>query len=560
MCLVAFLLPGLVWNRPATAQTQPASPPSELHEALVGQLNKLNPLFAQANPVDATITSLIFEGLTTVNQYGEVVPDLAERWSISQDGLEYVFFLRRDVLWQDGLPFTSADVAYTFRTLRDRDFPGDPALRDFWRSVEITVIDEHTLRFRLVQPLAAFPYKLQQGIVPVHALEGAPIATLDQHPFNLSPIGTGPYQLESLFSDAGNVIGASLRVAPNFLPRPDGAPGYTLDRLVFWTYPTLDAAIEALLGGEVNALGGFPGDRLAELAPLQTLTVQATLAPEVGMLLFNWQRDELAYFRQRDFRRALALGTNRQTVVNNALPSQAVVTDSPFLPGSWAHNPLARLPDHNLEEARRLLEGVSFEPPAPEEGEEAVEIRRDFRIMVLDDPRIAGVAFEVAAQWSGLGFGVELDIVDAETLAARLESHDFDVALIEIALSADPDQYPLWHQDQIENGQNFAGVVDTQLSGTLVAARRDSNGANRKRLYDLFQETFVNRVPALPLYNPLYYYVVDARLQGVQLEVLSNPMGRFNTVSALVLPCGIASRRASPLRRLPGHPGAGGGS
>jgi len=89
---------------------EPAVPENVLVEALVGRIVKLNPLLATYNPVDRDITSLIFEGLTTTNEYGEIIPDLAESWVVSSDGLQYVVILRDDVLWQDGIPFTARDV------------------------------------------------------------------------------------------------------------------------------------------------------------------------------------------------------------------------------------------------------------------------------------------------------------------------------------------------------------------------------------------------------------------------------------------------------------------
>ena len=139
-------------------------------EALIGRLQRLNPLFASLNPVDADISSLIFEGLTTINVYGEPVPALAKSWLISSDGLEYVFTLRDDVLWHDGIRFTAADVAFTMSLLRSPDFPGERALRDFWRTVETQQLSDTMLRFRLTQPLGSFPDALRIGILPEHAV------------------------------------------------------------------------------------------------------------------------------------------------------------------------------------------------------------------------------------------------------------------------------------------------------------------------------------------------------------------------------------------------------
>lgn len=527
----------------ASSQAQ-QSLPVELHEGLVGQINKLNPLFAAYNPVDEDITSLIYEGLTTINQYGEVVPDLADRWIVSSDGLDYVFYLRQGVLWQDGLPFTSADVAYTFRTIRSRDFRGDPLLRDFWRTVEIQVLDDYTIRFRLVQPLAAFPERLRQGILPLHALEGAPIASLDTHPFNLSPIGTGPYQMETLLAEDGQIRGISLRVAPNYRLRPEGQTGYAIDRLVFRTYPTWEEAVTAYQNGEINSLGAIPLDQTEAVRSMTGLALQTTTAPRVGTLIFNYQKDDLNYLRDVRFRQALLLIANRSGAVLSAFGGRALPSDSPILPTSWAYNPNALYAVQNQDEARALFGQVSFEayqPPTPEStGEEAtqeapapVEQRRNFKIMVFDDPGVGGVVFEIANQWAALGLTVELDIVaDYPTYLDRLQSGDFDVALVEFSFApkADPDPFVFWHTAQYQIGQNYGGMPDNFLSNLLLQARTSPNNLLRKQFYDEFQSRFVDTVAGIVLYNPLFMYAIDQRLQGVQLDFISTPSDRFRTI------------------------------
>src|SRR5690606_26024157 len=165
---------------PVSAPDQPESAPTAadiapaaqqvLVEALVGKIRKLNPLLATYNPVDRDITSLIFEGLTATNAYGEIVPRLAESWRVSDDGLQVIVTLRQDVLWHDGVPFTAADVLFTMQLLSAPDFPGAAELREFWRTVEVELLDAHNVRFRLTQPLASFPDQLRIGIVPEHVL------------------------------------------------------------------------------------------------------------------------------------------------------------------------------------------------------------------------------------------------------------------------------------------------------------------------------------------------------------------------------------------------------
>jgi len=96
-------------------------------EAIVGAPARVNPLFAPLNDTDADIASVVFSGLTRLGSDGQVLPDLAESWDISDDGLTYTFHLKRDVTWHTGATFTAEDAAFTYALLADPDMPGDPA-------------------------------------------------------------------------------------------------------------------------------------------------------------------------------------------------------------------------------------------------------------------------------------------------------------------------------------------------------------------------------------------------------------------------------------------------
>ncbi len=544
----------------APGETLPKPVPGQLTEALVGSISKINPLYAEFNPVDRDIASLIFEGLTAINQYGEVVPDLAERWEVSKDGLEYIVAIRRDVLWQDGIQFTSADVRYTIDAIRDPDFQGNTSLTEFWKTVEVSVIDDYTMRFRLVQPLASFPEQLRMGILPVHALQGYPIKDLDNHPINLiNPIGTGPYQLEALYSSQGEIDGISLRVAPTYRQRPEGQTGYAIDRIVFYTYDTIEQAIAAYVRGEVNSIGQIGTDKLASLRGLPHLAIYNTTLPAVGVLIYNWDKDGIRYVRDQRLRQAFAYGIDRVGAVQRTLGIEAIPANSPLIPGSWAYDPNAVYPSPDVNAALALIDTVSFESPStpeptptetgaeptpetappdatpsdtPEPSATPEPVRRSFTILVVDDPALTALAQDLATQWAALNFTVTVEAVDRATLIQRLEDADFDTAIIEFSFApyADPDPYTFWHVGQAEDGQNYGAMRDLRLSELLQQARRETIGINRVALYKEFQRLFVERAPALTLYYPVYSYVTDDRLENVQVGFITTPADRFRTL------------------------------
>ncbi|WP_119071798.1 ABC transporter substrate-binding protein [Aggregatilinea lenta] len=554
------------------AQTQPTPVPSQpvLVEALVGQISKLNPLLATYNPVDRDITSLIYEGLTATNDYGEIVPDLATSWTVSDDGLVYLVELRTDVLWQDGIPFTAEDVVFTVSLLSDPAFPGAATLSEFWRTVEVDALSSHLVRFRLTQPLASFPDQMRIGLVPKHALDGVAGANLGQHPFNLSPIGTGPYQIETLTTSSGQIDGIQLRVAPVYRQRPEGADGFALDRLVFRTYPTAEAALDAYQNGEVNSLGTIPADALHLAEQMPGLSVYAGVAPRVGVVIYNWHRESVSFVRNPRVRLGLAQAVDRATVVQSALDGTAILADTPLLPNSWAYDASVEWPAYDPAHAQELIatanlagdeedaaataepadavaeggEGapVSTEAPtepvaegtaaATEPATETGPVELALVILTLDDPALVEMATQIAGAWQQVGVEASIDPVDSETLRTRLETGEFDAALVELSFEpdADPDPYVFWHQGQYGSGQNYGGMDDRRISEALEQARRVTLGLDRKAYYQQFQHLFAERAPALVLYNPLWFYGADSRLQGVQVGFLSTASDRFRNI------------------------------
>jgi len=524
-------------------------------EALVGQIGRLNPLFADLNPVDRDITALIYEGLTKTDQYGEPIPGLAQSWVISADGLEYIFTLRQDVLWQDGLPFTAADVAYTMALLRSPDFPGSDGLGTFWRTIETEQLGDYLIRFRLTQPLGTFLDRLTIGILPEHALRGTTAAGIASHPINFAPIGTGAYQLEALRSDDGQRVSAvDLRLAPVYRQRPEGQEhAFALDRITFHLYETFDFAYTALQNGAVDALAArdwSERDPLFRLTLNQpNLTMINGIEPTLGAIIFNWAADDTRYFREQRLRMALDMGLDRTAALERTMSNVAIQANSPMIRGSWAYLPDLVPPAYDPNNARTLIQQTADRiarlnddatpAPTPEvtAGDTPIGTAESsalfsFTILTPDVPALVNLTNEIATQWSQLNVNVGVEVVDVATYEARLRSHDFDAAVIEYALgnSADPDVYAFWHQGQYPDGENYGGADDRRISELLERARREPYGINRMGDYQAFQRLFVERAIAIPLYYPIYTLVTRANVSGVQLGYLGTPADRFRTV------------------------------
>ncbi len=301
-------------------------------EGMVGVPRYLNTLLADENPVDRELTSLIFDGLTRYEE-GKLVPALAERWEISEDGRVVRFFLRDDLTWHDGRPVLAADVAYTYGLMQDDAFPGDSALRRLWQTVTIRPIDELVIEFELQEAYSGFMDATTRGIMPAHHLEGVTAATLADSAFNREPVGTGPFMVQP---------GQEWQQSHMLSLTPDpGAwrEGTRVGNLVFRFYPTESALLQAFEQGEIQAVNNVSAVMLPEIAQIPQARLFSALSPRYTSLLFNLTDTASPATRSVEVRRALAYALDRSMLVDETLNGQGVLQTGPYLPESWAYNP-----------------------------------------------------------------------------------------------------------------------------------------------------------------------------------------------------------------------------
>lgn len=512
-----------------TTEVLPQNSVITFTEGIADSVQRLNPLLISTQ-AERDISSLIFEGLVEINEFGEPVPDLALDWTASRDGYEYVMQLRQDVLWQDGLPFNANDVIFTYNLLAEPDFPMSE-ISQFWQTVEIEQLGSDLIRFRLAQPLASFPSLLTTGILPEHALRGTSATQLINHPFNLSPIGTGAYQLESLRSSNGQQIEViDLRLAPTYRQRSEGQSGYEMSRLRFRLFNTFDEALGALVSGDIDGLASQSMNQRPRLLEIGNTDVFTQIAPSVTMLIFNWDEEEgTQFFSDLRVRNALQLSINRSNPVETTLINRAIVADSPLRPDSWAYNSAFSYPQPDPVRALELLDSANIIVP---EDSDIGDFRFRFSILTEDTPELVAIAQNIANQWSQFNLDVRVEAVASEIYQARLATGDFDSAIVDYAQGADPDIFAYWHADQVENGLNYGAVSNSRVSEILERGRLSVSNLARVDIYQDFQVQFVNQVIAIPLYHPLYTYAVSTDIGGVQLGFINSQEDRFRNLQA----------------------------
>jgi peptide/nickel transport system substrate-binding protein len=497
-------------------------------EGVSGFPRHLNPLLSGYNEVDRDMCALVFSGLTRMNEHGEVEPDLARRWEITLDGLSYTFYLRSDAYWHDGTPLTADDVVFTIKLLQDPDFPGPPDLGStLWRTVTVEKVDRRTVRFTLPESYAPFLDYTTVGILPAHLLGGIRAADLPAAEFNLNPVGSGPFQLEEIEVESGTITAMVLER----FPRYHGDQPY-LDRVQIRFYPSYQTALNAYEAGEVEGIARVPTAELPRARALPSLNLFSAQIAEYGIVFLNLQRSDLPFFQETEVRQALLYALDRQQIIEEVLAGQAIVAHNPVIPGTWAYNQDVPHYEYAPDTANGLLNNAGWIQRAADGG-----LRRKdgqllaFTLLTSSEPERIGMAKMLAEQWATIGVTVTVEIASPLEVRGALENRQFEAILVHLALPGDPDPYPFWHETQIENGQNYAGLAHRRISEVVEQARVIVNRERRQQLHHEFQEIFAEEVPALLLYVPVYTYGVDERIRNVQIGPLMHPYDRFYTIS-----------------------------
>jgi peptide/nickel transport system substrate-binding protein len=489
-------------------------------EAVAGVPQFINPLLAQYNQVDQDLTALIFNGLTRFGSNGSAEPDLAQSWTMSDDGLAYVFKLRRNVRWQDGKPFTADDVLFTIGLMQDPNFPGVPHLASLWQSVTAEKLDNFTVRFTLTEPFPAFVDFTTIGILPAHLLQGMEADKLLNHPFNLKPVGTGPFKLDEV-----NATFARLSVNPFYT---DAKPRLANVELRF--YPSYQETIAAYQAGEVQGISFIPPEAIPTVENIESLNLYSARMSSYDIIYLNLQDPAMSpFFQDGRVRQALLAALDRQAIIDRALYGQGLVADGPIRSWSWAYNPEQPITGYDPAKAAALLDEAGW-TDTNEDGVRDKDGRAlGFIVLVGDEPNRVEIAKAISRQWQQVGVSTSIDVVGAG-LGERLAQRNFQAALAEVILSGDPDPYPLWHQTQIEGGQNYAGWDNDDASMLLEEARAVIDVGRRNDFYFEFQNIFAQEVPSLILFYPVYTYGVSQEVRDVQLAPMSNPSDRFRTL------------------------------
>ncbi len=298
----------------------------------------LDPTGDATASIDGMLTMNVFEALTTVAENGEVQPNLATSWDVSDDGLTYTFHLAEGVKFHDGTDFNADDVVFSFdRAMAEEST--NPSKSIFDPIASVTALDPQTVEIKLSVKDAFFLFNMGQGDSAIVAAESADTNATD-------PVGTGPFKYDSW------TRGDRLTLVKN--PDYRDAGDVSLDRVEFRFISDPAAATAAMMAEELDAFPGFPAPELLpqfEADPRFRVNIGSTEG-EVILAMNNAK----APFDNVEVRRAVATAINRDEIIDGAMYGQAVPIGSFYPPHGTAYVDLTSAYPHDTEKAKQMFE------------------------------------------------------------------------------------------------------------------------------------------------------------------------------------------------------------
>ena len=477
------------------------------------------------------VLTYLFEGLTETSWLtDEVEPALAESWTRSDDGLTWIFHLRRDVTWHDGEPFTAQDVAFTFNDIIYNPNVDATSRAAFsfrfldhetgvWTEAPMTVaaLDDYTVRCDLPVSFAPFLRSMGTAIYPKHILEpyvndGTFNEAWDINTDPTEVIGTGPFTIESYLPGERLV----LRRNPDYWLSDDAGNALPyLERIVRLIVPDLEAELAQFRAGETD-VHGVLGEEFAELEPLQAegnFTIYRR-GPGFGstLLAFNVNPgsdlgEKLAWFQNTRFRQAVAHSVDKDRIIDEVQHGLGYPQWSSVSPAAGDfHNPEVRRYEYDVGEASRLLDELGWmDTDGDGTREDAAGNPITFTLATNTQNSVREMIGTIIQQGlEDIGIAADFRLIDFGELVAQLtSSYDWDAILVGFGGGSDPySGIGFWHSSEdlhiwYPNQPQPATSWEAEIDDLYVRASQELDEDERIMLYHRAQEIAAENVPVI---------------------------------------------------------------
>lgn len=491
-------------------------------EGSVGAISSFNPIFASANYFDKSVESLVFDKFIYIGKDGKPAAGIAEKWSMATSKLEYVFTIKKDLLWQNGEKLTAQDVVFTFKTALSlsKDYDYDTVGISL-EGVTVEQIDEYTVKFNLIEENPLFFEAISIYIVPYSVLGDV---NLEDMPFNIFaryPVGSGKYRVTRTEQNAVYLVDNEYdRYTPN------------IKNITLRVYPETKSLNTAFRTGLLDAVNGWDQEALSfttEYPNFETYIMEEKYRSK--LMFFNLRKEDL---KDENLRKGLTSLIDKDTLYTEAKIS-GVSIYGPYPPDSWVYNKDVDYLKYSPEKAKAYLKSAGYER---KEGGIYYESKENeilsFTLTYFQSESNDRLVTKLKELLELEGVILKTERLNYTQITQEIiATRDFELLLFEVETTVDPDQYNLWHSLKSSYPDlNLSGYSYERVDILLEDGRRTTNVNTRKARYVSFQKYLVEDAPVVFLYHPNFVYVVNDQLKGVNLKQRNFSYERFANIES----------------------------
>ncbi|MGI8416669.1 MAG: ABC transporter substrate-binding protein [Nakamurella sp.] len=469
-----------------TGSSRSAVPSGTFVVARTGDIDKLDPQLATAFQTIETL-GLVYDSLVKTDNGGKLVPGLATKWTTSDSGKKITFELRKGVTWQDGDPFTSADVKASINRILDEKTAA-VARSNLALITGVDTPGPNRVVFTLSAPDTAIFYALASTNSAILHSKDITAGTVAQ-----TPDGTGPFRWKSWDQEQQVTLTANTDYW-------GGAP--KVGTLEFRVIPSESSILSGMKAGSFQ-LGILSDPSVAAQAAGANnfaLVKQPVLSYHV--LQLNGQKAPLNNVKVRQ---AIACAIDRKQVIDTAAFGDGVVTGPITSPG-YSYDATKGLPctPGDAGAAKKMLSDAGFGngfhlKTIVETGEYATSVAEGQNLQ---------------SQLAKIGVTLDLQQLSTAPYVKAWLAADYDAAVALNGGSSDP--YLMYGRYFTTGGSlaKPAGLVSKTLNDLLVKGNSTDDEAVRKTTYQELQSELLTESPWVWMFRGDDYYLVSSKVKG----------------------------------------------
>jgi peptide/nickel transport system substrate-binding protein len=440
---------------------------------------------------------------------------LAEKFSISDDGLVIYFKLRDNIWFSDGHPITTDDVIFTYNTITDPNIDA-ASYANYFRDVDhYEKINDKEIKFYMKKVyFLSLGYLGGMPIHPEHIYKYKDAREFNERRSN--PVGSGPYVFEKW--DVGRQI-TLLRSENYWGPKPK------IKKLVFPFITNSTAELQSLLAGQIDYIRPVP-DQYAEKYNDENFKKDFYClsywdAANTGYFWIGWN-EARPFFADKKVRLAMTHLVDREAIKNHILRnSEARIPTGTFFIYGPQNDPNITPWPYDPEKAKQLLDEAGWIDHDGDGIRDKNGVPFRFKYMISADlalhEQIAKLVKDAAAS---AGIEVMLDPYEWSVFSQKVQNREFDAVSMAWGGSVEQDPYQIWHSSQQGKGSNYVNFNNPQADALIEQARQTLDPDKRNELYHQFHRILHEEQPYTFIYTRPEQRFLAKRFQNVIIHKL----------------------------------------